>query len=101
MMTLAGIRRRATAGTRLEVVAQTKRPELVGTVRTITNPRSLSSRSYEFTSSHRPGEEFIGSWPKASEIRIIDQDTFEYDIHPGPRGPGVVRLRFLSAEEQT
>jgi hypothetical protein len=96
-MTLAGIRRRATAGARLEVIAQTRRPELVGTIRTITDPRSPSSRGYVFSSSHAPAP-YIGTWPKASEIRVIDEDTFEYDIHPGP---GVVRLRFLPAADET
>jgi hypothetical protein len=93
--TMASIRRRAVKGTRLEVVAQTKRPVLVGTIRTITNPRSLSSRLYEFTSDHTADTLHVGGWPKASEVRIIDADTFEYDIHPGP---GIVRLRFLPAE---
>ncbi len=94
MKTLADVRRRAIAGTRLEVIAQTKRPVLVGTVRTIANPRSLSARTYEFTSDHAPGETYVGTWPKAGETRIIDADTFEYDLHPGP---GVIRLRFLQS----
>jgi hypothetical protein len=93
--TMASIRRRAVKDTRLEVVGQTKRPELVGTIRTITNPRSLSSRLYEFTSDHTADTLHVGGWPKASEVRIIDADTFEYDIHPGP---GIVRLRFLPAD---
>ena len=29
---------------------------------------------------------------------VIDADTFEYDIHPGP---GVVRLRFLPREGES
>jgi hypothetical protein len=94
MKTLADIRRRAAKGTRLEVVAQTRRPVLVGTVRTITNARSLSARSYEFTSSHAAGKTYVGTWPKASEVRIIGADTFEYDLKPGP---GTIRLRFLPA----
>lgn len=98
MKTFADIKRRATAGTRLEVLAQTKRPVLVGTIRTVTNPRSLSTRSYEFTSDHTGDETYVGTWPKASEVRIIDADTFEYDLHPGP---GVIRLRFLPAEPAT
>jgi hypothetical protein len=89
--TLADIKRRATTGTQLEVVGQTKRPALVGTVRTITDARSLSARSYEFTSSHTGDETYVGTWPKASDTRIIDADTFEYDLRPGP---GVIRLRF-------
>jgi endonuclease YncB( thermonuclease family) len=78
------------------VVGQTKRPVLVGTVRTITNPRSLSARSYEFTSSHTDGTTHVGTWPKAGETRIIDGDTFEYELRPGP---GVIRLRFLPPAE--
>ncbi len=90
MKTLADIRRRATEGTRLEVVGQTKRPELVGTVRTIAH--ATTGPRYTFTSDHTDGETYHGTWPKAGETRIIDADTFEYDIKPGP---GVIRLRFL------
>lgn len=91
MKTLADIKRRAVTGTRLEVVAQTVRPELVGTVRTIIQ---VHSARYRFTSSHTGGQVNWGDWPKASQARIIDADTFEYDI---PQGPGVIRLRFLPA----
>jgi len=95
--TLADIRRRAVEGARLEVTGQTKRPELVGTVRTIAH--ATSGPRYTFTSDHDPlCAVYHGTWPKAGETRIIDADTFEYDLHPGP---GVIRLRFLSAGENT
>ena len=97
METLADIKRRATPGTRLEVVEQTKRPVLVGTVRTIMH--ATTGPRYKFTSSDGAGtavEEYHGTWPKAWEIRFIDADTFEYDLHPGP---GIIRLRFLPGEE--
>jgi hypothetical protein len=97
--TLADVRRRAVEGARLEVIEQTKRPVLIGTVRTITH--ATSGPRYTFTSSNGPGtpeEEYHGTWPKAVETRIIDDDTFEYDIKPGP---GVIRLRFLPPGERS
>ncbi len=94
MKTLADIKRRAVAGTRLEVIEQTKRPALIGTVRTITDSRTPSSSLYEFTSDHNGnGETYIGTWPKASTVTFIDADTFEYPLKPGP---GTIRLRFLN-----
>jgi hypothetical protein len=94
MRTLADIRRRAVAGTRLEVVAQTKRPVLAGTVRTIT--RSTGTRWYFTTDAEGfdDGTELDQPWPKASRTRIIDADTFEYDL-PHPAAGHVIRLRFL------
>ena len=94
MKTLADIRRRAAEGARLEVIGQTRRPELVGTVRTIVH--ATTGPRYTFTSDHADGELYHGTWPKAAEARIIDADTFEYDIKPGP---GVIRLRFLPVGE--
>jgi hypothetical protein len=103
MKTLADIKRRTTPGTRLEVVEQTKRPVLVGTVRTIIESQVCSRhntrlpeqrRCYDFTSSNTGDETYCATWSKASETRIIDADTFEYDLHPGP---GIIRLRFLPA----
>ena len=93
MKTLADIKRRATVGARLEVIEQTKRPVLVGTVRTITKVRS--DRSYDFTSSNTGDETYCGTWPKASEVRIIDADTFEYNLRPSREC--IIRLRFVSA----
>jgi hypothetical protein len=89
--TLADIRRRAVTGARLEVIEQTKYPELVGTVRTIEH--ATSGPSYKFTSDDDPlCVVYRATWPKAGEVRIIDGDTFEYDLR---RGAGVIRLRFL------
>jgi hypothetical protein len=101
MKTLADIKRRATPGTRLEVVEQTKRPVLVGTVRTIIDSSACSRhgtrpakqrRCYDFTSSNTGAEVYCATWPTAARTRIIDADTFEYDLQPGP---GSIRLRFL------
>ena len=94
MKTLADIKRRATAGTRLEVVRQTKRPVLIGTTRTIT--RATGSHWYFTTDAegYSDGTELDQPWPKARDARIIDADTFEYDL-PHPGKGHVIRLRFL------
>lgn len=95
MKTLADIRRRATVGTRLQVIEQTKRPVLVGSVRTIT--QASSGQVYKFTSNDADSssdDEYRGEWPKASTVRIIDADTFEYDL-PHPGNGHTIRLRFL------
>jgi hypothetical protein len=89
MKTLADIKRRMTPGTQLEVVEQTKRPVLVGTVRAVV---SASASNLTFTSDHTADEEYIQAWPKARDVQIIDADTFEYELRPGP---GTIRLRFL------
>ena len=92
MKTLADIKRRVRPGTRLEVVEQTKRPVLVGTIRTVIR---ASSSNLVFTSDNTGGEEYHQVWPKAAEVRVVDADTYEWDM----RGPGNqghhVRLRFL------
>jgi hypothetical protein len=95
MRTLADIKRRATEGTRLEVVAQTKRPVLVGTVRTVT--RSTPTYWYFTTDAegYDDGTELSQPWPKARNARIIDANSFEYDL-PHPAKGCVIRLRFLS-----
>jgi hypothetical protein len=94
MRTLADIKRRATAGAQLEVVEQTKRPVLVGTKRTVT--RSNGTRWYFTTDAegYNDGTELDQPWPKASDARVIDADTFEYDL-PHPAKGHVIRLRFL------
>lgn len=92
MKTLADIKRRMAAGTRLEVLLQTKRPVLAGTVRTVV---SATASNLTFTSSNTGTEEYIQAWPKARDIHILDADTYEANL----RGPGmsghVIRLRFL------
>lgn len=91
MKTLADVKRRAVPGTRLEVTEQTKRPALVGTMRTIT--RITATRWYFTTDAEGfDGTELDQPWPKARDTRIIDADTFEYPLKPGP---GSIRLRFL------
>ena len=91
MKTLADIKRRATVGARLEVIEQTKRPVLVGTVRTIT--KVCSASNYDFTSSHTGDETYNTTWPTARDVRIIDADTFEYDLPRLAKGH-IIRLRF-------
>jgi hypothetical protein len=107
MKTLADIKRRAAVGTRLEVVAQTNRPVLVGTVRTIIESPVCSKRStrpaeqrrcYDWTGDNTETEgEHCTLWPKASATRIIDADTFEYDLPRPAKSGSVIRLRFLPA----
>jgi hypothetical protein len=107
MKTLADIKRRAVAGARLEVVEQTRRPVLVGTVRTITEPgpahkpgvAPADRRCYDWADAD--GERYCTNWPKARDVAIIDADTFEYRLPR--RGLGAqddtIRLRFLPAED--
>lgn len=95
MKTLADIRRRATEGARLEVLEQTRRPALVGTVRTILG--ACSSSCYDWTSSHTGDERYCTRWPKARDTRILDADTFEYDL-PHPAKGHVIRMRFMSQQ---
>jgi hypothetical protein len=92
VQSLREVQRRAIVGARLEVVAQTRRPDLVGTVRTIT--RVGPDRSYGFVSSHTGDEEHTGLWPSAFEVYFRDGDTFEY-VLPPPARYCIIRLRFL------
>lgn len=95
MKTLADVKRRATPGTRLQVVLQTRRPALAGTTRTIVR---TTANYWYFTTDAKgfdDGSELSQPWPKASRMRIIDADTFEYDL---PSRGYVIRLRFLAQE---
>lgn len=92
MQSLLEIQRRAVVGARLEVVAQTYRRELVGTVRTIT--RVGRDGTYAFVSSHTGDEEHMGFWPNPFEVYFRDPDTFEY-VLPAPARYCIIRLRFL------
>lgn len=96
MKTLADIKRRAVPGARLEVIAQTKRPVLVGTTRIVT--KSTPNRWYFTTDAEgfNDGSELDQPWPKARDTRIIDGDAFEYDLR-GPARGHTIRLRFLPA----
>ena len=100
MKTLADIKRRAKPGARLQVIEQTRRPVLAGTIRTITGAHS--ARCYDWTSDERTGPDDDGErctpWPKASETRIIDPDTFEYDLRASGARGHTIRLRFLPPE---
>lgn len=95
MRTLADVKRRMAPGVQLEVLEQTRRPELIGTVRTIV---SSSSSNLVFTSSNTGSDEYHQAWPKARDVRILDADTYEIDL----RGPGMtdvtIRLRFIAAD---
>lgn len=99
MKTLADIKRRAVTGARLLLVAQTGRPELADTIRTIIQVPICSARPpvqrpcYDWESDV-PGDRYCTRWPKAGAVRIIDADTFEYDLRHPSKG-GVIRLRFL------
>ena len=96
MRTLADIKRRMQPGARLEVTEQTKRPVLAGTTRTVI--RTTPSRWYFTTNAegYDDGSELDQPWPKASQTRILDADTFEYDL-PHPSRGHIIRLRFLPA----
>jgi hypothetical protein len=97
VQSLQEIQRRAVVGARLEVVAQTYRRELVGTVRTIT--RVGRNGTYAFVSSHTGDEEHTGFWPDPFEVYFRDVDTFEY-VLPWPARYCIIRLRFLPAESK-
>lgn len=73
---LAALKRRLHPGTVLEVLDHTKRPELIGSRRTITASRSTQ---YEFTTPVADGKH-LSSWPKASQIEWIDTDTFAMPV---------------------
>lgn len=104
MRTLADIKRRAIAGTRLEVIEQTTRPALIGTIRTITDDAvcsrhgkqpagDVTRRCYDWVGDTAETEgRYCTRWPKASQTRIVDADTFEYDL---PSKGRIIRLRFL------
>ena len=92
MQSLKEIQSRAVVGARLEVVAQTRRPELVGTVRTIT--RIGPDGTYAFVSSHTGDEEHTNPWPNPFEVYFRGPDTFEY-VLPAPARYCIIRLRFL------
>ena len=96
MQSLKEIQSRAVVGARLEVVAQTRRPELVGTVRTIT--RTGPAGTYAFVSSHTGDEEHTVPWPNPFEVYFRDPDTFEY-VLPAPARYCIIRLRFLPSDE--
>jgi hypothetical protein len=91
MKTLADIKRRMVPGTRLEVTGQTKRPELVGSVRTVVD---RNGTSWRFTTDRTGDDEHFQAWPKAAKVRILDADTYEYDY----AADCTVALRFLAGE---
>lgn len=93
MQSLEEVRSRAVVGARLEVVAQTRRPSLVGTVRTIT--RIGPDGTYAFVSSHTGEQEHTARWPSAFEVYFRGADIFEY-VLPEPARYCIIRLRFLS-----
>jgi hypothetical protein len=100
MKTLADIKRRAVVGAQLEVVGQTKRPVLIGTKRAITRSTGTHWHFTTDAEGYNDGAELDQPWPKARDTRIIDADTFEYDLRNGH----VIRLRFLpddKTEEET
>ena len=90
MKTLADIKRRMVPGTRLEVTGQTKRPVLIGTVRTVV---AANGSSWTFTTDATGDDEHIQAWPKARSVRILDADAFEYDY----MRDCTVTLRFVTA----
>jgi hypothetical protein len=97
VQSLLEIQRRAVVGARLEVVAQTYRRELVGTVRTIT--KAGRDGTYAFVSSHTGDEEHTGFWPDPFEVYFRDPDTFEY-VLPEPARYCIIRLRFLPPDRR-
>lgn len=88
---------RMTPGTRLEVVEQTKRPELVGSTRTIV--RRESKRLFE-TTNLLNGETLESAMElPASNLAWLDDDTITYPLFGG-KGVGAghtVTLRFVDA----
>jgi hypothetical protein len=96
MTTFAAVKRRGRPGTRLLCVANTVRPELDGTERTVSTVQTNGFYWTEDRDSrpppHRP--RYWTSYPKASGVEIVDADTFRFTLPVG-RGTGTVTLRFL------
>jgi hypothetical protein len=92
MRTLTDIKRRLAPGVVLECIGQTRRPELVGTRRTVVK---VQGNGYCFNLD--TGAESWMFWPKAAHVRVLDADTFEVDLASGGRVHGVVTLRFVPA----
>jgi hypothetical protein len=96
-LTLAEVRQRTQVGTRFEVQSHSKRPELAGSVRTVTG---LEPYGVHIESSDRPGDQGFMFWPgRPCRVRGIDADTFDLDYvysdSPRARIGGTMRLRFL------
>lgn len=88
---------RLTPGTVLEVVEQTKRPELIGSHRTII--KHCHARVFECTSDHTtPATEQAMELPR-SNVQWVDDDTITYPLFGG-KGIGAghtVTLRFVGS----
>lgn len=95
MKTLADIKRRAVPGARLETVENTYNPALAGTRRTIRikQTSAIASIIGEGDSQKR-GDLFWTYWPKASQVEILDSDTFRLHLW-GSQPDQYVTLRFL------
>lgn len=93
MKTLADIRRRFGPGVRLEVIKQTRLPDQVGSIRTVRQSRTTDIVWEPSEEGKRCGH---SDWPKAKDVRITGDDSFEYDLvdRDGAKY-GTVGLRFL------
>lgn len=87
---------RCKIGARLLVVESTYRPELEGSVRTITRMAPLSRRLFGCASSTDPGRELAMELAKTG-LEWLDDDTIRYPIgrKDGQGRPHTVTLRFL------
>lgn len=91
MKTLAAIKRRMLPGARLLCVENTYRPALNGSLRTVVKS---GPGAWKFTVD---GDDkvSVGFWPKASEVKIIDADTFSLGFEMASKAQRVT-LRFVA-----
>lgn len=103
MGSFADVRRRLEPGVQLECVEHSYVPNLVGSVRTVEGGKSVLRCSVDLapgqtwpSGGQKPARDFRWDLPKAGDVRIIDSDTFEYDLEG--RSGHHVRLRFLTTQ---
>ena len=86
MKTLAAIKRRMLPGARLLCVENTYRPALNGSLRTVVRSGPGAWR-FRLDGDDKVS---VGFWPKASEVQIIDADTFSLGFEMGDKAQRVL-----------
>jgi len=96
MKSFADIKRRFALGVVLECVENTYRPEINGTLRRIekVQTNAIACTAAPGVTAAR-GALFWTPFPKASGVKIIDADTFQFDL--GLAAGHHVTLRFVKS----